>query len=60
MNYLGISIGGTKCITVLGREENDTIQILGCRRVETKAVGGPMRCWSGWPGLATNCFRGTA
>ena len=39
--YLGIAIGGTKCIAVLGIEENDTMRILGSRRFATKEAGGP-------------------
>ncbi|MBR0445345.1 MAG: ROK family protein [Clostridia bacterium] len=38
---LGIAIGGTKCIAVLGCEENGDIRILGSRTFATKEAGGP-------------------
>ena len=38
---LGMAIGGTKCIAVLGIEENDEIRILGSRRFATREAGGP-------------------
>lgn len=40
-NLMGIAIGGTKCIAVLGCEENSNIKILGSRRFATKEAGGP-------------------
>lgn len=40
-NLLGFAIGGTKCIAVLGIEENDSIRILGSRRFATRDAGGP-------------------
>ena len=40
-NLLGIAIGGTKCIAVLGIEENNEIRILGSRRFATREAGGP-------------------
>ncbi len=40
-NLLGIAIGGTKCIAVLGCEENGDIRILGSRTFATKEAGGP-------------------
>ncbi len=41
-NLLGIAIGGTKCIAVLGCEgEDGSIRILGSRRFATKEAGGP-------------------
>ncbi len=39
--YLGIAIGGTKCIAVLGIEENAEMRILGSRRFATGEAGGP-------------------
>ena len=38
---LGMAIGGTKCIAVLGIEENNEIRILGSRRFATREAGGP-------------------
>ena len=40
-NLLGIAIGGTKCIAVLGYEAEKEIRILGSRRFATKECGGP-------------------
>ena len=36
-----MAIGGTKCIAVLGIEENNEIRILGSRRFATREAGGP-------------------
>ena len=41
MHYLGIAIGGTKCIVVLGKEENQSMQLLGSRRFPTAQGCGP-------------------
>lgn len=40
-HLLGIAIGGTKCIAVLGCEENDSLRILGSESFPTKEAGGP-------------------
>lgn len=43
MIYLGIAIGGTKCITVLGRESEGKMEILGTRPFPTAEGGSPYR-----------------
>lgn len=40
-HFLGIAIGGTKCIVTLGREEVGKMTILGNRRIPTKCALSP-------------------
>ncbi|MEY8259258.1 ROK family protein [Oscillospiraceae bacterium 50-60] len=41
MIYLGIAIGGTKCITALGRETEGNMEILGTKLLPTAEGGSP-------------------